>query len=222
MRKVKLITEQFYDVEVIEESLDNQEKNLYIEGIFSSADTMVQNGRIYKRPILEREIDKFINEKVKRKMSWGELNHNNLPDIDPKNVSHLITELKWDGNNVIGKAKIVDTPNGQIVKSLMKEGVLAISSRGLGTVNESYVNDDYSLITWDVVSTPSNPTSYVNGIYEAKEFIVQEVEKETEKKLEELSNENNLTEEEIIKKINLMYEQYYNELDSFLTSLLNY
>lgn len=222
MRKVKLITEQFYDVEVIEESLDNQEKNLYIEGIFSSADTMVQNGRIYKRPILEREIDKFINEKVKRKMSWGELNHNNLPDIDPKNVSHLITELKWDGNNVIGKAKIVDTPNGQIVKSLMKEGVLAISSRGLGTVNESYVDDDYTLITWDVVSTPSNPTSYVNGIYEAKEFIVQEVEKETEKKLEELSNENNLTEEEIIKKINLMYEQYYNELDSFLTSLLNY
>lgn len=222
MRKVKLITEQFYDVEVIEESLDNQEKNLYIEGIFSSADTMVQNGRIYKRPILEREIDKFINEKVKRKMSWGELNHNNLPDVDPKNVSHLITELKWDGNNVIGKAKIVDTPNGQIVKSLMKEGVLAISSRGLGTVNESYVDDDYTLITWDVVSTPSNPTSYVNGIYEAKEFIVQEVEKETEKKLEELSNENNLTEEEIIKKINLMYEQYYNELDSFLTSLLNY
>ena len=172
MTKVKLITDQFDQVQLLEAE---NSKDLYVQGIFSSAELKNKNGRIYKKDTLERELGK-LSEDIKRKSLFGELNHPQSPDIDLKNVAIVVEKLEWKGNDVIGRAAVLDTPSGQIAKAIMKKGNIGISSRGLGTVNEDgYVNDSsYKLITWDLVGNPSNIPSWVNGIYEAKEWIVAE------------------------------------------------
>jgi hypothetical protein len=168
MRRInmKLITESSYDVRMYED----KDKTLKIVGIFSSAEIENGNGRVYPRNILEREIDK-ITEKISNKCLFGELSHTTNPSINPERISHIVESLEWKNNDVYGKAKVLNTPMGNITKELIKEGRIGISSRGLGTVSEGKVNDDYNLITYDIVLDASNPGSrYVNGIYEGGEF----------------------------------------------------
>ena len=161
-----LITETSYDVELLE----NKNKNMYIVGIFSSAEIENNNKRKYKKGILEREVTK-VEEKMNNRCLWGELSHPSNPEINPERISHLVESLEWKNNDVYGRAKILDTPMGKIARTLVKEGKLGISSRGLGTVSEDgYVNEDYKLLTWDLVTDPSNSPSWVNGILENCEF----------------------------------------------------
>ena len=172
---MKLITEHISDVEYIVEGKGKQQ---YIKGVFMQSDVKNQNGRIYPFPVLQREVKNYSKKFVKEGRALGELGHPMGPTINLDRVSHLITELYEDGKNFVGKAKIMDTPNGKIVKNLLESGVkLGVSSRGLGTVktNKAGVNEvqkDFVLSTVDIVADPSAPAAFVNGIMEGKEFSV--------------------------------------------------
>jgi hypothetical protein len=167
--KGKLITDISHDFQINESS---DSKEMFITGIFSTAELENNNKRKYGRKILEREIGK-VQEKVKNNCLWGELGHPPNPEVNPDKIALKIEALDWKGNNVYGKAKLIDTPMGNIAKTLVKEGSMGISSRGLGTVSESgYVNEDFHLVTYDLVTDPSNKPSWVNGIYEGTEFII--------------------------------------------------
>ena len=146
MRQAQLITEVSYDFQISESKKDN---TLDIIGIFSSAEFENNNKRKYKKSILEREIEK-VQEKVEKKSLWGELGHPPNPEINPDKIAILTTMLEWKGNDIYGKAKVLDTPMGKIARTLIKEGNMGISSRGLGTVaDDGYVNEDFNLICWD-------------------------------------------------------------------------
>ena len=190
---MKLIAE-FNDsnLEVIEEKV-NGKKTLVIEGVFMQADSKNRNGRIYEKSILENAVNRYVKEQVSTGRAVGELNHPEGPTINLDKVSHKITELKFDGSNVIGKASILETPMGQIVKGLLEGGVkLGVSSRGMGSLVQKngamYVKDDFMLSTVDIVQDPSAPEAFVNGIMEGVDWVwnngvlcPQEVEKiETE------------------------------------------
>ena len=170
---MKLITEHISDVEYIVEGKGKQQ---YIKGVFMQSDVKNQNGRVYPFPVLQREVKNYNKRFVKEGRALGELGHPMGPTINLDRVSHLITELHEDGKNFVGKAKIMDTPNGKIVKNLLESGVkLGVSSRGLGTVkaNKAGVNEvqkDFVLSTVDIVADPSAPAAFVNGIMEGKEF----------------------------------------------------
>ena len=149
----------------------NGKKNTVLEGIFMQAENKNKNGRVYTREVLTQAVDKFVNEQVITGRAVGELNHPEGPSINLDKVSHRITELKWDGNNVMGKALILDTPMGKIVKGLVEGGVqLGVSSRGMGSLEmkdgANYVRDDFMLNTIDIVQDPSAPNAFVNGIME--------------------------------------------------------
>ena len=177
---MKLITEHTNDVEYI---VEGKNKQRYIKGIFMQSDIKNQNGRIYPFSVLQKQVKEFNNNFVKQDRALGELGHPSGPTVNLDRVSHVITELQEDGKNFVGKAKIIDTPNGKIVKNLLESGVrLGVSSRGLGSVktNKNGVNevqDDFVLSTVDIVSDPSAPDAFVNGIMEGKEFsLTGEVE----------------------------------------------
>ncbi len=171
---MKLITEHTNDIEYIVEGTDKKEQ--YIKGIFMQADLKNQNGRVYPFSVLRREVKKFNKTYVKEGRALGELGHPMGPVINLDRVSHVIKELVEDGKNFIGKAKVMDTPNGKIVKSFISEGVkLGVSSRGMGSIktNRKGVNEvqkDFVLSTVDIVADPSAPDAFVNGIMEGKEF----------------------------------------------------
>jgi len=153
----------------------NGKKETYIEGIFMQAEGKNRNGRVYTREVLTTAVDRYNNEQVMTGRAVGELNHPEGPSINLDKVSHRITELKWDGNNVIGKALILDTPMGQIVKGLVEGGVqLGVSSRGMGSLEMkngvNYVKDDFMLSTVDIVQDPSAPNAFVNGIMEGVDW----------------------------------------------------
>lgn len=171
MKHLKLITEQSYEI-VSEKTEDHK---LYITGVYSSADVRNINGRIYKRDLLEREISRLLSTKIKDKSATGELGHPDRPDTTLDLAAILTESLEWQGNHVIGKSRVLTKlPKGEVLSALIEEGVLVgISSRGLGTVsNEGFVNEDLQILTWDCVSSPSNPGSWIKGIYEAKSFLV--------------------------------------------------
>ena len=174
---MKLITEQSdVGLEYITESNDKGEKNVFIEGVFMQAEKENRNKRIYPKSVLESATAKYVKEQVEPGRAVGELNHPDGPGINLDKVSHRITELNWNGNNVVGKALILDTPMGKIVKGLVEGGVkLGVSSRGMGTVenkeNKTYVKDDFILATVDIVQDPSAPEAFVNGIMEGVEWI---------------------------------------------------
>lgn len=177
---MKLITEHTNEVEYIVEGKNKQQ---YIKGIFMQSDIQNQNGRVYPYNVLKKQVKAFNEKFVKQDRALGELGHPSGPSVNLDRVSHIITELHEDGKNFIGKAKIIDTPNGKIVKNLLESGVrLGVSSRGLGSIktNKSGVNevqDDFVLSTVDIVSDPSAPDAFVNGIMEGKEFsLTGEVE----------------------------------------------
>ena len=198
---MKLITEHLDNsVSYITEE-KNGKKNTIIEGIFMQAESKNRNGRIYPRAVMESAVNKYVTEQVSRGRAVGELNHPEGPTINLDKVSHRITELSWEGNNVMGKALVLDTPMGQIVKGLVEGGVqLGVSSRGMGSLVQrngvAMVGEDFILATVDIVQYPSAPEAFVNGIMEGVEWIyhngilkAQDVEKyETEIRRSSSSN----------------------------------
>lgn len=174
---MKLISEFVEnDIECIVEAKENGEKNYVIEGVFAQADKKNRNGRIYPKPIMEKAVDTYVENQVSKKRAVGELNHPEGPTVNLDKVSHLITDLKFEGNDVVGKAQILDTPMGQIVKGLLEGGVqLGVSTRGMGSLESKngvmYVKDDFILATVDIVQDPSAPEAFVNGIMEGVDWV---------------------------------------------------
>tara|TARA_A200000159_G_C7329063_1_gene342194 strand:+ start:2035 stop:2688 length:654 start_codon:yes stop_codon:yes gene_type:complete len=175
---MKLITETVDDVKYIVEEKDGK-KSMYIEGVFLQSDLKNRNGRMYPKEIMQREVARYTKENIDTKRAMGELGHPDGPTVNLDRVSHLITSLKEDGNNYIGKAKILDTPMGNIARNLIEEGAqLGVSSRGLGSLKErngiNEVQDDFMLSTAaDIVSDPSAPDAFVRGIMENREWILE-------------------------------------------------
>ena len=172
-----LISEQISDeVQLITEE-KNGKKEQYIEGVFLQAGIKNRNGRIYPIETMKKEVNRYIKEFVNKKRAYGELGHPEGPTINLERVSHLITDLREDGKNFIGKAKILSTPMGNIVKGLLNDGAkLGVSSRGMGSVeqrgNAQYVQDDFMLATSaDIVADPSAPDAFVEGIMEGVEWV---------------------------------------------------
>ena len=178
---MKLISEfNDYAVEpVIVESNESGKKDYFIEGIFMQSEIKNRNGRIYPKEVIQKEVKRYNKEFVEKKRAFGELGHPEGPTINLDKVSHLITKLEEDGNNFVGRAKILSTPNGQIVKNLIDDGAkLGVSSRGLGSLeskgNAQYVKDDFQLATaGDIVADPSAPEAFVEGIMEGVEWIYE-------------------------------------------------
>ena len=173
---MKLITETIEDVQILTEERDGK-KLLYIEGVFLQGAIKNRNGRMYPFEVLNREVERYNEEYVRTKRALGELGHPDGPTINLDRVSHRITDLHAEGNNFIGKAQILDTPMGNIAKSLLGEGVqLGVSSRGMGSIEKredvAVVRDDFMLTTAaDIVADPSAPDAFVNGIMEGKEWV---------------------------------------------------
>jgi hypothetical protein len=174
---MKLITEHLEDkIEYITEAKKDGGKDVYIEGVFMQAEKQNRNNRIYPKDVLTAATAKYVKEQVVTGRAVGELNHPEGPQINLDKVSHRITSLNFEGNNVVGKALILDTPMGKIVKGLVEGGCkLGVSSRGMGTVEQkegkTFVKDDFVLATVDIVQDPSAPSAFVEGIMEGVEWI---------------------------------------------------
>lgn len=172
---MKLITEHNENIKFLTEG-EKGDKKYIIEGIFMQAEQKNRNGRIYPKAILESAVDRYVKEYVSKGRAVGELNHPEGPAINLDKVSHRITDLRWDKNDVYGKALILNTPMGNIAKGLLEGGCqLGVSSRGMGSVSQSEgvskVNDDFVLATVDIVQDPSAPSAFVNGIMEGVEYF---------------------------------------------------
>ena len=173
---MKLITELNEEVKFLKENKDGR-PSYFIQGIFIQGNKKNKNGRVYPMEILEKEVNKYVTELVEKKRAFGELGHPDGPTINLDRVSHMIVELEKDGENFIGTAKIMDTPNGKIVKALIDEGAsLGVSTRGMGSLKSrgefQEVQEDFSLATAaDIVADPSAPDAFVNGIMEGVEWV---------------------------------------------------
>ena len=157
------------------ESVNKSNGNMVVEGILATCEVKNGNGRYYSKELWEREMDRY-SELIEQRRSMGELDHPESQVINLQNVSHLISEYRWDGDNIIGKIEVLPTPAGDILKALVGNGVtVGVSSRGMGLLQEingvMEVQDDFELLCWDFVSTPSNPGSYMHMIKEGKETI---------------------------------------------------
>ena len=175
---MKLISEEATNVEFLTEVTKNGSKSYFIEGIFMQADTKNRNGRVYPKEILQKEAKRYSTEFIDKKRAFGELGHPDGPTVNLERVSHMIEELQEVDQNFMGRAKILDTPYGKIVKNLIDEGArLGVSSRGMGSLKPmkdgiQEVQDDFYLATAaDIVADPSAPEAFVAGIMEGKEWI---------------------------------------------------
>jgi len=174
---MKLITEMTEDIQyLVEEDKSTGVKTHFIQGVFMQAEQKNRNGRIYPLGIMTNEVTRYNKDLVSRNRALGELNHPQGPTVNLDRVSHMIKELKVQGNDVVGKAKLLDTPMGNIAKNLVGEGAqLGVSSRGMGSLEErdgaNYVKDDFMLSAVDIVADPSAPGAFVNGIMEGREWI---------------------------------------------------
>lgn len=172
---MKLITETVQDINILTEEKNGQ-KNYFIEGVFMQAESKNRNGRVYPMAVMEKELGRYQKEYVKTNRAMGELGHPEGPTVNLERVSHLIKDLRLEGKDVYGRAKILDTPYGKIVRNLIDEGVkLGVSSRGMGSLKEqdgvNVVQEDFMLAAVDVVADPSAPNAFVNGIMEGREWI---------------------------------------------------
>lgn len=174
---MRLIAEVIEDCNVATEmNEETGKKSYFIEGIFMQGDIKNRNGRIYPAAVLEKEMKRYQKDFIETKRALGELGHPDGPSINGDRVSHLITEMNKDGSNFVGKAKVLGTPMGNIVKEFMDEGVkIGVSTRGLGSVKQTSsgimeVQDDFHLATVDIVTDPSGPNCFVNGIMENTEY----------------------------------------------------
>ena len=175
---MKLITEIAETVEYLSEARDDGNKDYFIRGPFMQANIKNRNGRVYPAEVLEKEVNRYTTENVQKNRAYGELGHPTSPTINLDRVSHMIKELTRDGDNFIGKAKIMtETPMGRIVKNLMDEGAsLGVSSRGMGSLKNKngaaeVQNDFYLATAADIVADPSAPDAFVEGIMEGKEWV---------------------------------------------------
>jgi hypothetical protein len=163
---------------VLEEGVAGKPADLYMRGIFAEAEQLNRNGRIYPLAVMEAAIDKYILEFVDKKRALGELSHpDGRPQVKPEYASHLVTELKLVGNNVIGKAKVLNTPKGQILRGLLEGGVqMGVSTRALGSIKESngvtVVQNDFQLFAIDAVSDPSAINAFVSAVNESQEWTI--------------------------------------------------
>ena len=211
---MKLIREEIESVEFITEE-KNGKKSLYIEGIFLQGNIKNRNGRMYQMETLQKEVNRYNEAHVQSCRALGELGHPDGPTVNLDRVSHKITSLRESGSNFIGRAKILDTPMGQIAKSLIGEGVkLGVSSRGIGSLKPTregfnVVGDDFMLATAaDIVADPSAPDAFVEGIMEVKEWIWEgttlreQLANDTKNKIESLVTQKALEEH----KLNLFNE----------------
>jgi hypothetical protein len=172
---MKLITEYVEHVEIFCEDYKGK-KEYFIEGVFMQAEKKNKNGRVYPRDTLMKEVGRYVKEYVNKNRAMGELGHPEGPTVNLERVSHLVKELRIEGNDVLGKAKIMDTPYGKIVKNLIDEGAnLGVSSRGMGSLkNKNGINEvqkDFMLAAVDIVSDPSAPDAFVEGVMEGREWI---------------------------------------------------
>lgn len=173
-----LICEVNEEVQYITEAKENGVKQYFIEGIFMQGDLKNRNGRIYPSDVIAKEVGRYNEQFIAKKRAFGELGHPEGPSINLDRVSHMITELRQEGSNFVGKAKIMDTPMGKVVKSLMDEGAtLGVSSRGMGSMKANKqgimeVQNDFMLATaGDIVADPSAPQAFMRGIMEGTEWI---------------------------------------------------
>ena len=163
------------------ENVNRENGNLMVEGILATAEVKNGNGRYYKKELWDREMEKY-DQLVKERRSMGELDHPESTVINLKNVSHLVTDYNWDGDQLMGKIEILPTPSGNILKELIKNGVtVGVSSRGMGSLEQNgsvmEVQDDFELLCWDFVSTPSNPGSFMSVLQEGKQTITYDYSK---------------------------------------------
>jgi len=190
---MKLITEVTEQVNIINEATESGKKEFFIEGPFLQAEKKNRNGRIYPMAVMEREVNRYVSEYVDKNRAYGELGHPSGPTLNLERVSHMTKSLRKEGSDYIGRAKIMDTPYGNIVKNLMSEGAtLGVSSRGMGSLKEKNgvmeVQDDFWLATAaDIVADPSAPDAFVRGIMEGKEWVwengvIREMQIDTYKK----------------------------------------
>jgi len=211
---MKLITEEISKVEFITEG-KGADKQCFIKGIFLQAEQVNRNGRMYPLSIMEREVNRYYENFVCKGRALGELGHPDGPTVNLDRVSHKICELYRDGNNFMGKAKLLETPMGKIAMSLIKEGVcLGVSSRGVGSLkmtNEGHkvVGEDFMLATAaDIVADPSAPDAFVQGIMEGKEWVWEggilreQLAQQTQKRINTLVDQKMLEEH----KLNLFNE----------------
>ena len=217
---MKLIREEIESVKFITEKLKSGKQNLYIEGIFLQGNITNRNGRMYPIDTLRKEVGRYNESNVQSGRALGELGHPDSPTVNLDRVSHKIVSLKEHGSNFIGRAKILDTPMGQIASSLIKEGVkLGVSSRGIGSLKPTkegfnVVGDDFMLATAaDIVADPSAPDAFVEGIMEGKEWVWEgntfreQLASQTQKKIDTLVEQKALEEH----KLNL-FNEFINSL----------
>jgi len=192
MKLIKEVTEEIKYISELNE--ETGKKSHFIEGVFLQSNLKNRNGRMYPKEVMQKEVARYTKESIEKKRAYGELGHPEGPTVNLDRVSHMIVGLKEDGDNYIGRAKILDTPMGRIVKELIDEGAsLGVSSRGLGSLKErngvNEVQEDFMLATAaDIVADPSAPDAYVQGIMENKEWtfvngIWQEKELEESKEM---------------------------------------
>ena len=202
-----LITEHIEDVEFLTEEGKDGVKSYSIEGIFMQSEKKNRNGRVYPHEVLAKEVKRYNKEYVKNNRAMGELGHPDGPTVNLERVSHIIKELKADGNDIRGKAKILETPYGKIVQNLMDEGAkLGVSSRGMGSLKQkngvNEVQKDFMLSAVDIVADPSAPDAFVNGIMEGKEWVwengvIRSKDIESYKKLIETASKRELEEKKL-------------------------
>ena len=175
---MKLISEEAIDVDFVTEEDENKKKSYFIEGIFMQSEMKNRNGRVYPKAILQKEVKRYTEKFIDTKRAFGELGHPDGPQVNLERVSHMITELVEDGANFVGRAKIMDTPYGKIVKNLIDEGAkLGVSSRGMGSLKpvqdglQEVQSDFYLATAADIVADPSAPDAFVSGIMEGKEWV---------------------------------------------------
>ena len=180
-KKLLIEVNTFKPSSSLTESVNKENGNLIVEGILATAEVKNGNGRYYAKELWEREMDKY-SQLIKESRAMGELDHPESQVINLQNVSHIITDYWWDGDNVMGKIEILPTPSGNILKALIQNGVMCgVSSRGMGTLeqrgNVMEVQDDFELLCWDFVSTPSNPGSFMHSLNESKQSIINDYSK---------------------------------------------
>ena len=195
---MKLISEEAHDIEFLTEASKDGGKSYFIEGVFMQAETKNRNGRIYPKEVHQKEAKRYTEKFINSKRALGELGHPDGPTVNLERVSHMIEELEEVDNNFMGRAKILDTPYGKIVKNLIDEGArLGVSSRGMGSLKagkngiQEVQKDFYLATAADIVADPSAPDAFVHGIMEGKEWIwdngiikeaeIQEIREKVEK-----------------------------------------
>ena len=216
---MKLITELNEEVELVTEETDGK-KNYYIEGIFLQTEMVNRNGRKYSRNIMEREVARYNREIVEKNRAFGELGHPSGPSINLDRVSHIITELRQDGNNFIGKARITDTPMGHIARGIMESGgQLGVSSRAMGSLKEEngvmVVQSDLRISTAaDIVADPSAPDAFVHGIMEGVEWIFDPIKESwIQQKAEDIVKEiHSMSKSQLEEKKLSLFEDYLTTL----------